>query len=285
MRYLSFTILQYKAISQPLVVDLTKTPLVPIIGINECGKTTILKAVLAFDYYNDTFNKNIHHLDDTNNLYRLGQENNASVLAKIKLTWDDMKEAIESVKGDGFQSAINSYKRKSSQFTDTLEIIRNLHTKQYHIESTIFTNAELNDAIGRQIISKLPYILYFDDFRGSIPGEIEIKTPESDTKPEGWLATIERLFTKTDSKFSVFKLDKLDDRERKSIIAKVKRSLNDTLSREWQRMVSEGIRLPALQKANPPGQRTSIHIRPIRADEDKLRGHGSLPQGFARRVA
>jgi hypothetical protein len=40
----------------------------PIIGINECGKTTILHALFAFDELNDDLN-NGRHLRDTDNLY------------------------------------------------------------------------------------------------------------------------------------------------------------------------------------------------------------------------
>lgn len=234
MRYLSFTILQYRAIAQPLFVDIEKQSLVPIIGINECGKTTILHAILAFDYYNDTFNANLHHLDDTNNLYKLGQDNNASVMASVKLSWTDMKSAIEKVQSDELKSACNSYRRKGGDFQGHIDIVRNLHTKKYDLKSDSFQHSDLNNALAREIISKLPYILYFDDFRDAIPGEIEVKQSDGSKKPEGWLAIIERLFTKTDSKFSIFKLDALDDRERKSIIAKVKKALNTTLAREWQ---------------------------------------------------
>lgn len=274
MRYLSFTILQYRAITDPLVVDLTKSSLVPIIGINECGKTTILHAILAFDYYNDTFNKNIHHLEDTNNLYKLGQENNASVKAKIKLSWEDFKKALNDIDNVEVKTAQNSYKRKSSNFDGYVSIVRNLHTKLYSIESSIFTDEQLNNLIARKIISRLPYILYFDDFRDSIPEEIEIKKPEADKKPEGWLAIVERLFTKTDPNFSIFKLDTLDDRERKSIIARVKASLNTTLSREWQNFKLDNsdaleINLDYVASRNENGVAESARIKFEIVEKDK----------------
>lgn len=55
MKYLSFTITNYRGISEPLTIDLQKSSLVPLIGINECGKTTILQAIYCFDYINDSF--------------------------------------------------------------------------------------------------------------------------------------------------------------------------------------------------------------------------------------
>ncbi len=70
MRYKKFIIRNYRAITGPLVIDLDKKSLVPIIGINESGKTTILHAIYAFDCFNDKFNEGGRHLEDTVNLYR-----------------------------------------------------------------------------------------------------------------------------------------------------------------------------------------------------------------------
>lgn len=233
MRYLSFTVLKYRAIDKPLRVDIEKKSLLPIIGINECGKTTILHAILAFDYYNDAFNENLHHLDDTNNLYKLGEDNLASIMAEVSITWDDFKDCINDIENDDNRSICNSYKRKRSDFKDQIKIIRDLQTKNYRFDSTIFSNQEVNNTLAKKVISKLPYILFFDDFRDSVPDKIDIIKPEKG-KPEGWLAIVERLFTKTDPKLSVFKLETLDERERKSTIAKINKALNVTLSREWQ---------------------------------------------------
>jgi predicted ATP-dependent endonuclease of OLD family len=147
MRYLSFTILKYRAIDNPLRVEIEKRSLVPIIGINECGKTTILHAILAFDYCNDAFNKNLHHLDDTNNLYKLGQDNQASVMAEIAITWDDFKSSINKVENDKNRSTCNSYKRKSGDFNNKIMIVRDLHTKKYRFESVTFSNDELNSVL------------------------------------------------------------------------------------------------------------------------------------------
>lgn len=231
MKYLSFTIKKYRAIEKDLIVSLEKHRLVPIIGINECGKTTILRAIFAFDYHNDSFDKNIHHLEDVNNLYKAGQKNEAKISAQIKISWQEFKKILndENVKSE---AGINSYKRKEPSFLQSLTITRNLVSKTYDIESSTFTNTGLNHKICKLIVNRLPYILYFDDFRDSFPEEIEVKDEERD-KPEGWVAIIERLFEKTDENFSIFDLE-TDPRERKSIISKVQNALNSTLTKEWQ---------------------------------------------------
>ena len=66
MEYLSFTIENYKAITNKVDINL-KNKLIPIIGINECGKTTILQAIYAFDSNNDNlFNKT--HITNIKNI-------------------------------------------------------------------------------------------------------------------------------------------------------------------------------------------------------------------------
>ncbi len=232
MKYLSFTINKYRAIENGLTVLLEKHRLIPVIGINECGKTTILHAIFAFDYCNDSFNKNIHHLDDVKNLYKPGQKNNSKISAKIQIEWDEFKEALDDPEIK-IMTGVNSYKRKKINFTEMLVITRDLITKKYDINSDLFTDKDLNHRLSEKIISQLPYILYFDDFRDSIPDEIEIRN-ENENDPKGWVAIIERLFKKTDESFSVFELSKIEERERKSIISQVKKILNNTLTREWQ---------------------------------------------------
>lgn len=231
MKYLSFTIKKYRAIDSDLTLVLDKHRLVPIIGINECGKTTILHAIFAFDYHNDSFNENIHHLQDVNNLYKPGQKANAAVSAEIQINWSEFKEILDDSNIINEQG-VQSYQRKKQQFPETLLIIRDLVTKSYNINCSLFTNAILNDKICRILLRKLPFILYFDDFRDSFPEEIEIRQEEK-SNPKGWLAIVERLFQKTDQNFSIFDLE-IDPRERKSIISKVQNALNQTLTREWQ---------------------------------------------------
>ena len=52
MVYKQFTIENFKGISK-VIISLFKNDLVLLLGINESGKTTILKAIEAFDYRND----------------------------------------------------------------------------------------------------------------------------------------------------------------------------------------------------------------------------------------
>ena len=55
MKYTKFTLKDYKAIAGELEIDIRKS-LLPVIGINESGKTSILWGIFAFDSNNDWTN-------------------------------------------------------------------------------------------------------------------------------------------------------------------------------------------------------------------------------------
>lgn len=59
MKYTKFLIQGYKAIEKVTVV-VGKNNLIPIIGVNESGKTSILEAILAFDKSKDAVNGGRH---------------------------------------------------------------------------------------------------------------------------------------------------------------------------------------------------------------------------------
>ncbi len=60
MKYKKFIIDNYRGIDGPLSIDIDRDTLIPIIGVNESGKTTILHAILAFDHINDKQNGGLH---------------------------------------------------------------------------------------------------------------------------------------------------------------------------------------------------------------------------------
>jgi hypothetical protein len=236
MKYISFTINKYKAISTPVTIDIDKERLIPIIGVNECGKTTILKAVLAFDYYNDTFDDMYHHLQDTGNLYDAGEQDSSSITARIAISSEELKRAIKGAGQEAPEDKSRAYtvRLKDENITEIL-ITRSLGQdgKSYNINFEKFDDTVFNNLLAKQIIRKLPYILYFDDFRDHVPEKIDIDMGKKDS-PSGWLAIVERLFKESDSKFSIFDLEEKDDRVRKTILAKVNRKLQSTLAKEWQ---------------------------------------------------
>lgn len=96
MKYLKFTISNYRAIEGPLIIDLKRTSLIPLVGINECGKTTILQAIYCFDYINDS-EYDSKHINNTLNLYKT-VDIDPIVSADISLKYSELFEGLETAK-------------------------------------------------------------------------------------------------------------------------------------------------------------------------------------------
>ena len=90
MKYDQFEINNYRAIKGPLKISL-KNKIISLVGINECGKTTILQAIFAFDYSNDNLNES-KHIKDIKNLYKLEDET-----CEIKATISASKSKLISI--------------------------------------------------------------------------------------------------------------------------------------------------------------------------------------------
>ena len=193
MKYKKFIIEKYRAITEPLEVSLDKNSLVPIIGVNECGKTTILQAIFSFDNSNDNLLDGIH-LKNVENLYDTSSQESI-VSAEIEISWDEIKDRVNNIKDSTNESVANSYKKKKKQFEEITSFIisRNIKKDKYSIDITAFNDTIFNDKLCREILRFLPYILYFDDFRDSVEEKIEIKKDENG-KVIGWLSIIEQLF-------------------------------------------------------------------------------------------
>lgn len=234
MKYTSFTVENYKGIEERLTLNVSKTPLIPIIGVNECGKTTILQAIFGFDFTNDALNQNVRHLEDTKNRYKSAPLD-PKVSAEIEVSKADALEAINSAvaANEAFKSEHTSYKRKfGKDYKGTVKITRNLTTKKYTIDPAA-KDSSFSNEVAKEIIKRLPYILFFDDFRDSIDQRIEIKA-NPDGELEGWLAIIDRLFKTTDEQYDILELPTEEDRDRKGIISNVNRKLEKVLTDEWK---------------------------------------------------
>lgn len=95
MQYNKFIIRNYRAIKGPLEIDL-KNKIVPLVGINECGKTTILQAIFAFDFANDDLNKG-KQVRDISNLYAL-EDDICEIKAIIDITKEEFINVVSSIK-------------------------------------------------------------------------------------------------------------------------------------------------------------------------------------------
>lgn len=251
MRYKKFIVSNYRAIIGPLEIDIDKKSLMPIIGINESGKTTILHAIFAFDHYNDDLNDEGRHLADTANLYRTSSPP-ASIQAVIEISDLEMKTVLQILEKEHPELKASIAKAKRKGLPSEISISRDLVSKKYKINTPHLS--ALGEPLAIEIIIKLPYILFFDDFRDKIEEKIEI----IEKGASSWLAIIQRLFKQTDPTLSVHTLPQLEERHRKTVLAKVQRKLNDTLTKEWQNFRLDErdaleISIDFIQEKNPQG--------------------------------
>jgi predicted ATP-dependent endonuclease of OLD family len=236
MRYTAFKINDYKAIEGELVVNLSKSQLLPIIGVNESGKTSILGAIFAFDRQNDTLNQG-RHLLNVANLNKTTEQGTPRVTAIIEISSDEVAEMCEHLGAqEGLsEAAVAELKKYKSLLKPGGEIVvtRHLEDKSYIIEGDCSKLQNINPLVIEYLLTKAPYILYFDDFRDTIEEELEI--PSDNSEQKGWLQFIEQLFKRTDSSYSVFKLKDTSELIRTSILGDIRSSLNATISQEWEK--------------------------------------------------
>jgi len=260
MRYKSFTISNYRAISSPFTVDLTKR-IIPFVGVNECGKTTILQAIFCFDETNDKERKG-EHLLDIHNLYETDNSLPPKITACIAATPKELlmylgeyittckaKKNIKKEENGGvvaieeneenivaaistFEASLQELSKRDLEFD--FEITRNLDEKKYYIKGFADTlPAECITKICSVLIHRLPYILYNDDFNDRPPNKLEITVPAKNLG--GWEAIFERVFRSTNSSYSLAETISKDDKTRKSILDDVITYLDSSLTDEWRK--------------------------------------------------
>jgi AAA ATPase domain len=281
MKFLGFTIRRYRGILTDLTINLRNKSLVPIIGVNECGKTTILSAILAFDSFADDWNEG-RHLENLQNLTTfepsvpqvcadiestraefleaVGKAEPAfdeedidflrksfnepdlveeSLLAAdFNLTLEvDSREALDDAGNVRYERLVDAVRMRralmaaSQQEPIRFQVTRDLLSKNYSVEIPgVPRDAEFGKKMGEEVVRKLPYILYFDDFRHEVPPSVEFNKQN----PTEWAEMLAALFKRADTALDVYELPKMEDRIRKSAIAKAEKHLNDTLTRRWE---------------------------------------------------
>jgi len=244
MRYKSFTISNYRAIKSPFTVDLTKR-IIPFVGVNECGKTTILQAILCFDKSNDD-EKNGEHFIDIHNLYETDNLSHPKITARIVATPKELLIYLGTFITTGkagntadiataistFEASLQELSKRDNEFE--FEITRDLDEKEYYINGFADTLPDkCKTEICSELINRLPYILYNDDFNDRPPNKLTITVPAK--KLLGWEAIFERVFKSTNDKYSLAETLSKDDKTRKSILDDVIKFLDSSLTSEWQK--------------------------------------------------
>ena len=228
MKYLTFTIENYKAISK-VVIDIDKNRLLPLIGANESGKTSILQAIYAFDYSNDKESGG-KHLKGIRNLYQPTNRNDAVITAKVKIDKDELRALFSDEEIEDCPELLSMRELNITRFLPHNE---ENHVPVYEIQEIESQN---EDAIAKKIVNHLPYIIYNDDFNQRPTTIIPIPAKE-DAILADWLGIYERACISADT--SLFELATSKDKNViKSSLSDVASEINDMLIKEWERLFS-----------------------------------------------
>jgi predicted ATP-dependent endonuclease of OLD family len=231
MKYKKFIIQNYRAVKKPLEINVERDKLIPIIGLNESGKTTVLHAIAAFDHYIDNYHDGMH-LNDVDNLYEINPPD-PKIIAIVQTSFTDVIDALNVIKGKAPEATarlLEKINQDKNSIPSEITITRNLKNKQYSLDWEDARGSELENLLGTELIRFLPWLLYFDDFRDKVSDEIEIV----ETETSEWLDIIERLFKKTNPDYSVKQVVSLEPRKRKALLSEVENELNKTLTSQWQ---------------------------------------------------
>jgi len=225
MEYKEFILEKYRAINQPLTIRIDDNKLFCIIGENECGKSTILQGIYAFDYSNDFMTQGVH-LKDVGNLYNIGDNNIAKIKALINIK--DSKSQINEI--------IKKFNANAEKVdSDSLTITRTINGKTlYSIQELQNETEEVQDSVSKEIVSYLPKIIYFDDFTDPLPDKINLQDEQLRT----WINVVDLLIQSINNDGILTIRNLLDsgssDNLVRSICASMSQRLNTTIAEEWE---------------------------------------------------
>ncbi|MEC3964550.1 AAA family ATPase [Flagellimonas halotolerans] len=253
MIYKEFTIENFKGVDK-VNVSLDKDELVLLLGLNESGKTTILKGIETFDYLNDLSK------DYDNNFFRtirkksdVSSDTPAMITALIGL--EEILE-IKDYQGIFERGLLNKNKKDNVEaffhFLNNekkVKIQRVIpfkggNPKQYYyqfISDHPFAEDQFSRILAKEMVHRCPFIIYFEDFKDRIPEKI-FTSKTNDAFNVDWYDIIDGLFYNTDKEFSVANFKKLysrsnrRERDAKTVLKRVNKTLNTSFSEKWKEL-------------------------------------------------
>ncbi len=248
MKITKFKIENYRAIE---IIELNLTfSINPIIGVNESGKTTVLKAILAFDKNRDRINGGEHL--EFQNKYSTSPTKGCQISANIKLDKSEIELLVKTLKLNTDSKSFSIVKKFNTNTEFVLTRKLSLDHNDYFYENTeLPTN--INSKIAKFLVSHLPFILYFDDFSDRVPDIIEFPAEYSKTgkltrnKLREWQEIIEEIFKRADTEgirganTPLQTYMNIKDTDRKGdILSDIEDELNKEIIKEWKRIKKSG---------------------------------------------
>ncbi len=250
LSYKSFEIKNFKGIDH-VSIDLIKNNLVLLLGLNESGKSTILKAIEAFDYLNDpTQEDDEKYFQNIRNKSQVSSNKDVVLTARISIEQpipelQTQKNAERQLSNDEkieINEFINKINSDGEVYISRVFPFKSGKLSKYHyrIESKHpFSNNLLSRQVAAEIVSICPYIIYFEDFKDRIPEKIFV-TEKSDAFDSSWFDIINGLFFNTDEELSIEEFKKYYSKNNKrpddarTVLKRVNKKLNETFTKKWK---------------------------------------------------
>lgn len=247
MKIQEYRITNYKAIFD-ISLSLNYS-IIPIIGVNEAGKTTILQAILAFDKNRDKLNSGVHL--EYQNKYSTKDTKDCRISAKIVLDKKEIRELITYLELKFNSECVTEIQKLKdcNQFTLTRDLSH--PKKEYYLDDSIF-DSKLSNEIQKFIQKGLPFILYFDDFTDRVPDIISFQDDYKNSgrlaqsKNKEWQEIIVEIFKRAEVEGveqdnPLMEFFKIENKDRKSdILSDIEGILNQEIIDEWKRIKKSG---------------------------------------------
>lgn len=251
MIYKNFEIQKFKGISD-ISVSLYKNDLVLLLGLNESGKTTILKAIEAFDYINDpTISLKNDFFRSIRNKSNVNSNESAIISAQIEIdnqirigwfTGILKKHNIDESAKQNIEGFLREINKGKIVTISRVFPFRNGNPKApfYQIMSEHpFAKTKFASIIAKEIVRHCPFIIYFEDFKDRIPDKIFI-TSTNDAYNADWYDIIDGLFYNTNKEYCIKDYNKFFSRnntrlkDAKTVLKRVNKTLNKSFSDKWK---------------------------------------------------
>lgn len=231
MKYSNFKINLYKGL-RDASIKIGDKP-IPIIGLNESGKSSALEAICRFDFRNDEFAT--EHQWEFYNRYN-SSDRLFSVEAKIQLDQNEVESTLE-----GFTDEEMVELRNNIDQSDSSLVIKRFFQRPNEIYYSL--SDEKNDAqeaLIRKLIPILPRLFYFDSFlEGQFPDSVDFADYAAGTVSEDsmndYQQVIRIIFDKSGKILKEFLAE--DDCDiRKNILDEINKEVSKILVDDWKKM-------------------------------------------------
>lgn len=231
-------------------LDFAKNDLTLLLGLNESGKTTILKAIETFDFNNDPLPEALKRFfTSMRNKQDIECSQPCVITATIAFSepldynlFKKISKAANFTVAD--RSEIEHFISRANQ-VGSVRISRvipfsngNPGRSYYQLEGEVFNKPRMGRILAQEIVRRCPFILYFEDFKDSIPDRIYTKY-QNPAYNASWYEIIDGLFYNTDPSYSIKKFEtyygSANPREddARSVLKKVNKTLQRTFTEKW----------------------------------------------------